>query len=109
MVTAPMIQRGIDVNLPVARRANQIAGERISISVPLGYRENKIVYLNEDPVRADLLPDRVRQKLQTMTEKQVYLRGDRGLSYGDLMDVFSQLKGAGVERIGLETQMPNSR
>jgi biopolymer transport protein ExbD len=109
MVTAPMIQRGIDVNLPVARRANQIEGERIAISVPLGYRQNGIVYLNEEPVKADVLPDRVRQKLQTMKDKQVYLRGDRGLSYGDLMDVFSQLKGAGVERIGLETQIPSSR
>lgn len=109
MVTAPMIQRGIDVNLPVARRANLIEGERIAISVPLGYRQNGIVYLNEDPVKADVLPDRVRQKLQTMKDKQVYLRGDRGLSYGDLMDVFSQLKGAGVERIGLETQVPTSR
>src|SRR5687768_16093709 len=56
MVTAPMIQRGIDVNLPIARRVNQIEGERLTISVPLGYRDNKIVYLNDEPIRADLLP-----------------------------------------------------
>src|SRR5687767_6405681 len=97
MVAAPMIQRGIDVNLPVARRVNQIEGERLTISVPLGYRENKIVYLNEEPIRADLLPERVRQKLETLSQKWVYLRGDRGLSYGDLMDVVNGLKGAGVE------------
>ena len=109
MVTAPMIQRGIDVNLPVARRVNQIEGERLTISVPLGYRENKIVYLNEEPIRADLLPERVRQKLETLTQKWVYLRGDRGLSYGDLMDVVNGLKGAGVETVGLETAMPSSR
>jgi biopolymer transport protein ExbD len=109
MVTAPMIQRGIDVNLPVARRANQIEGERITVNVPLGYRENGIVYINEEPVKSDVLIERVRQKLQTLTNKQVFLRGDRGLSYGDLMDVFSQLKGAGVERIGLEAQVPPPR
>jgi biopolymer transport protein ExbD len=109
MVTAPMIQRGIDVNLPVARRSNQIAGDRVTINVPLGYRDNGIVYLNEDPVRSDVLGERVRQKLENVSEKQVFLRGDRGLSYGDLMDVFDRLKGAGVERVGLETQMPKPR
>jgi biopolymer transport protein ExbD len=104
-----MIQRGIDVNLPVARRVNQIEGERVTVSVPIGYRENKIVYLNEEPVRADLLPERVRQKLEMLTQKSVYLRGDRGLSYGDLMEVVDRLKAAGVLTVGLETTMPNSR
>ena len=109
MVTAPMIQRGIDVSLPVARRANQIEGERIFITVPVGYRDNGIVFMGRDPVRKDVLQERVRQKMQTLTDKQVYLSGDRGLSYGDLMDVFERLKGAGVEKVGLETEMPDSR
>jgi biopolymer transport protein TolR len=109
MVTAPMIQRGIDVNLPVARRANQIEGERIFITVPVGYRENGIVFMGRDPVRKDVLQERVRQKMQALADKQVYLSGDRRLSYGDLMDVFDRLKGAGVEKVGLETEMPDSR
>src|ERR1700680_3007877 len=109
MVTAPMIQRGIDVNLPVARRANQIEGERIFITVPVGYRESGIVYMGRDPVRKDVLQERVRQKMETLTDKQVYLSGDRRLSYGDLMDVFDRLKGAGVEKVGLQTEMPDSR
>jgi biopolymer transport protein TolR len=109
MVTAPMIQRGIDVNLPVARRANQIEGERLFITVPVGYRESGIVYLGRDPVRKDALQERVRQKMETLTDKQVYLSGDRGLLFGDLMDVFDRLKGAGVEKVGLETEMPGSR
>ena len=109
MVTAPMIQRGIDVNLPVARRANQIEGERLFVTVPVSYRENGIVYLGRDPVRKDVLQERVRQKMETLTNKEIYLSGDRGLSYGDLLDVFDRLKGAGVEKVGLETQMPDSR
>src|ERR1700719_3452123 len=109
MVTAPMIQRGIDVNLPVARRANQIEGERLFVTVPVSYRENGIVYLGRDPVRKDVLQERVRQKMETLTNKEVYLSGDRGLLYGDLLDVFDRLKGAGVEKVGLQTQMPDSR
>ena len=62
MVTAPMIQRGIDVNLPVARRANQIEGERVFVTVPAGYRENGIVYLGEEPMRVDVLQERIRQR-----------------------------------------------
>jgi biopolymer transport protein ExbD len=109
MVTAPMIQRGIDVNLPVAARANPIEGNRITITVPLGYKENGIVYLNEDPVKSDVLVERVRQRLEAMPRKWVYLQGDRGLAFGDLVDVFDRLKGAGVETIGLETRAPVSR
>src|ERR1700680_3508716 len=108
MVTAPMIQRGIDVSLPVARRANQIEGERIFITVPVAYRDNGIVYLGRDPVRKDVLQERVRQKMETLADKQVYLSGDRGLLLGDLMDVFDRLKGAGVEKVGLGTEMPDS-
>src|SRR5580700_3218541 len=67
MVTAPMIQRGIDVNLPVARRANQIEGERLFITVPVGYRECGIVYLGRDPVRKDALQERVCLKMETLT------------------------------------------
>ena len=48
MITAPMIQRGVDVNLPVARRSSQIAGERIFVSIPVNYRESHIVYLDQE-------------------------------------------------------------
>jgi biopolymer transport protein TolR len=106
MVTAPMIQRGIDVNLPVARRANTIEGERISVNVPLGFRDNGVLYINDEPVRSEILVERVRQKMETSPEKQVYLRGDRGLLYGELMDVFVRLMEGGVLKVGLETELP---
>src|ERR1700736_218972 len=58
MVTAPMLQRGIDVTLPVARRSSPIVGERIEVTVPLAYRQNHIVFLGSEAVRADLLQER---------------------------------------------------
>src|SRR3954447_13547395 len=63
MVTAPMMQRGLDVNLPVARRAQQITAERIFVNVPVAFRTNRVVYIGEDAVRVDILDERVRQKL----------------------------------------------
>ena len=73
MVTAPMIQRGIDVNLPVSTKAGQITNERVFVTVPLGYRENHILYLGGDPIRADVLQERIRQKMENRSDKQVYL------------------------------------
>jgi biopolymer transport protein TolR len=109
MVTAPMIQRGIDVNLPVARRSSPIVGERIEVTVPLAYRQNHIVYLGKEAVRADLLQERVRQKMEQATEKDVYLRGDGGVQLQDLTEITDRLKDAGVEHVGLVTKMPGER
>ena len=109
MVTAPMIQRGIDVNLPVAQRTNQIEGQRLFVTVPAGYRQNGIVYLGDEPVRVDVFQERVRQTLETQSDKKIYLRGDGALRYEDVMDVFDRLKGAGVENIGLVTDLPRQR
>ena len=51
MVTAPMIQRGVDVNLPVARRATQIEGERVFVTVPAAYRQSQMVYIGDEQIR----------------------------------------------------------
>ena len=109
MVTAPMIQRGVDVNLPVARRAVQIEGERLFVTVPATFRRDRTVYLGDEQIRVDVLQERIRQKMESATDKQVYLRGDGDVLYQDLMDVFDRLKGAGVERVGLVAKMPGER
>jgi biopolymer transport protein TolR len=109
MVTAPMIQRGIDVNLPVATRASRIEGDRVVVTITPAYRQSRMVFLNEELIRVDVLQERVRQKMATLTSKQVYLRGDGTLLYQELMDVFDRLKAAGVERVGLETKAPGER
>ena len=109
MITAPMIQRGIDVNLPVARRATQITGERLFVSVPLAYRQNHLVYLGDEPIRVEILQERVRQKMENRRDKQVYLRGDGGVQLQELMDITDRLKGAGVEMVGIVAKMPGER
>jgi biopolymer transport protein ExbD len=109
MVTAPMIQRGVDVRLPVARRATQIEGERVFVTVPADYRKNQRVYIGDDAIRVDALQERIRQKMEGAADKQVYLRGDGQVLYQDLMDVFDRLKAAGVEKVGLVAKMPGER
>ena len=109
MVTAPMIQRGIDVNLPTSSRSAAINNERVFVSVPVGYRQNHIVYLEREPLHVEALQERIRQKMEGRADKEVYLRGDAGLLYQDLVDVFDRLKAAGVQRIGLVNKAPGER
>ena|SRR5437899_1885174 len=109
MVTAPMIQRGIDINLPVSSRAQQISSERVFVNVPAGYRQSHIVYLAEEPIHIEALQERIRQKMENRSDKEVYLRGDGAIQYQDVMDVMDRLNKAGVQKVGLVTKMPGER
>ena len=109
MVTAPLLQRGIDVNLPTAVRANPIQGERVFINVPAAFRQDRMVYLADEPIRLAILRERIRQKVENQTDKQVYLRVDGGLQIQDQMDVIDQIRAAGVDKIGLVTKMPGEK
>src|SRR6185295_1196919 len=105
MITAPMIQRGVDVKLPVATRTDKIVGERVFITVPALYRQNHLVYLGDEPIRAEILQERVRQKMERSTDKDVYLRGDGGVQLQELMEITDKLKAAGVQNVGIVTRM----
>jgi biopolymer transport protein ExbD len=109
MVTAPMIQRGIDVNLPVARRATTIEGERLFITVPASFHADRMVYIGPDRVPMSVMQDRIKQKLATLEDKQVYLRGDGAVQLQDLMTVFDGLRDAGVDVIGVVAKAPGER
>jgi biopolymer transport protein TolR len=109
MVTAPMIQRGIDLTLPVATRSSAIVSERVFVSIPLSYGKDHTVYLDDDPIRADVLTERVRQIMETADRKQIYLRGDEGVPLGQLMDVIDRLKAAGVQDLAIVTRRPGER
>jgi len=107
MVTAPMIQRGIEVNLPVSRRAQPIEAERVEVTIPLRYRSDHKVYLGAELLPAAVLQERVRQKMEGAAEKNVSLRGDRGINLGELSEITDLLKAAGVEHVGFVTKAPD--
>ena len=106
MVTAPMIQRGVDVSLPIARRATSIEGEPVFVTVPATFRTDGMVYVGSDRVLAASMEDRVRQKLEMTSDKHVYLRGDGTVQLQDLMTIFTRLRDAGVVNVGIVTKEP---
>jgi biopolymer transport protein ExbD len=101
MVTAPMMQRGLDVNLPEARRAEQLVEERLFITVPLAYRSDRVVQVGDDEISIELLSERLRLEMADRNEKTVFLRGDQEITYGELVTVMDLLKDGGVQEVGL--------
>ena len=109
MVATPMMQRGVDVNIPVAQRAAPLVSERLFVTVPISYRKARVVYLDDDPIRVDILEERVRQALLNKSGKEVFLRGDGAVQLQDLLEVMDRLKNAGVEKVGIVARLPGER
>jgi len=106
MVAAPMLQRGVEVSLPQAKRSAEIASERLFIDVPASFRQDRRVYLLKEPIRLEVLPERIRQRLVNRSDKQVFVRSDNRLEVQALIDVLDALKAGGVENAGIVTEFP---
>lgn len=98
MVTAPIIQQGVEVNLPQAK-ASPVVDEAEPLIVTVS-REGRI-YLNDNEVT----PVELRSKLEAIRKldagKPVYLRADRDVRYGSVIAAIGEIKGAGIEKLGM--------
>ena len=106
MVAAPLMQRGMDVSLPVSRRSDQLVAERLFITIPLSFREDSIVQVGDDPVRVEVLQERMRQELGESADREVFVRGDGDITFQELVSVIDELKAGGVSDVGLVTALP---
>ena len=109
MVAAPMMQQGLEVALPQARRADPISADRLYVTVPLSFQSDSVVQIDDEQVRIEVLPERMRQEMEGRTDRAVFLRGDGQITYQDLMSVMDRLKEGGVEEIGLVAAIPTGR
>ena len=108
MVTAPMMQ-GLEVNLPSTQRAKAVTAQPVYVTVPANFKQTRIVQLDKDEVKIDILHERVRQALLTRDDKSVFIRADAGASVQDLMTVTDKLNEGGVEKVGLLSQPAQRR
>ncbi len=103
MVAAPMMQRGLDVILPVARRGDPVSDDRLVVTVPMSFRTDQIVQVDGEAVRVEVLDERMRQELLGRSDQNVFLRGDREVTYQDIVTVMDELLEAGVVNVLLIT------
>lgn len=106
MVTAPMMQQGLQVNLPQSRRATGVTAQPVYVTVPADFSRRRVVQLDKDDVRIDVLQERVRQAILARDDKSVFIRADGRASIQDLTTVMDKLKEGGVEKVGLVTTPP---
>jgi biopolymer transport protein TolR len=104
MVTAPIIQQGVQVNLPQAK-AGAIPGTEDLLVVTVA--KNGRVYLNDNSMTLDELGKKLRAIRKLQADKQVYLRADQDVSYGTVMKTIAEIKQAGIERLGMVTRPPS--
>jgi biopolymer transport protein ExbD len=111
MVAAPMMQQGLNVNLPQSQRAPALPANNdpIYVTVPITYGRNHIVQLGNESIRLDVLRERIRQVIEPRTQKQVFLRSDGGVTMQQMTEVMDRLKEGGVEQVGLVTRPPTDR
>jgi len=100
MVTAPVIQSGIEVNVPKTQVVREIAEEKLIVSID---KEQKL-YLQNDPVNVNELGDKIREKLLDPTRQSVYLRADQSVPFQTFATVLDHLKLAGIENVSIVTQ-----
>jgi len=100
MVTAPMMVQGVDVDLPKATSKALKGGEdRLIISID----EESKVYINEQVISVEFLTKKLGAILENFDKKNVYLRADKKVSYGIVVNVISKIKKAGVDSLGMIT------
>ena len=101
MVTAPMMQQGVQVNLPKANtKAMTPQEEAVVVSVD----KNGKVFINKDEIPAADLRNRLSTMFASREKKEVFLKADAGVPYGEVVRAMADIKGAGIERLGMVTE-----
>ena len=101
MVTAPMMQQGVQVNLPKAdAKALTAPEEAVVVSIETSGR----IFID----KAEIPPGALKGHLSTMfadrAKKEVFLKADRDVPYGEVVKAMAEIKGAGIERLGMVTE-----
>ena len=103
MVTAPMMQMGIDVNLPrVKAKSIDVAEEKLVLTIN-GAKE---IFLNRTKVPLAELGVKLGSIFAARIEREVFLRADKNVPYGYVVEVMAEVRKAGVDRLGMITEPP---
>jgi len=103
MITAPMLQHELDVNLPVATGTPQV---QVEDRVVLTVNKQGSIYLDQTAYTLDTLRPKLQALYQTRRNKDIFLRADADVPYGKVVQVMDEAKKAGILKLGMITQPP---
>ncbi len=101
MVTAPMMIQGVNVDLPEAT-AKPLDSEKEHLVITIN--KDQQVYINDLEVTAEFLGEKLLKILQGRSDRDVYLKADKNIPYGIVVQVMAEIKAAGVEQLGMITE-----
>lgn len=101
MVTAPMMVQGVDIALPESRHAENLATEEEQLTISI--ENNNRILINDYEVGLDHLKEKLEKIFENRSNRNVFLKADKNIAYGDVVAVMAEIKAAGVERLGMVT------
>lgn len=103
MVTAPMLQMGIDVNLPkVKSKSVDVTEEKLVLTI----NSAKEIYINKSKTNLSDLGVKLEKILANRIDREIFMRADRDVPYGYVVEVMSIVRKAGVDKLGMITEPP---
>jgi biopolymer transport protein ExbD/biopolymer transport protein TolR len=100
MLTAPILQSGIEVAVPQTRTVKEITEERLVITIDRSQR----IFLGNDPININDIGARLRQKLRDPERQSIFLRADEDVPFGAFATVMDAVKQAGITNVSIVTQ-----
>ena len=100
MITAPVLQSGVEVSVPKTKTVKEITEERLVISIDRQQR----VYLGNDPININEIGPKLKEKLRDPERMQIYLRSDENVPFGAFATVMDAVKQAGITNVSIVTE-----
>jgi len=100
MLTAPILQSGIEVNVPKTRTVKEISEERLVISIDRSQR----VFLNNDPINIHEISAKLKEKIRDPEHQSIFLRADENVPFGAFATVMDAVKQAGITNVRIVTE-----
>ncbi len=104
MVTAPILQSGIEVNVPKTKTVNEITEERIVITIDA----KQHVFLGNEPVNINEIASKLRERVKDPTGQSIFLRSDENVPFGAFATVMDSVKQSGITNVSIVTQPLNN-
>jgi biopolymer transport protein TolR len=100
MLTAPLMYRGIDVNLPKTAGKPTVTEERMELTLT----KEQQIYLNGKPLALASLEATLRDTFKNRNDKTLYLKADQALQYGFVVETMDKVRKSGIEKLGMVTE-----